>query len=317
MKIYIAGHNGMVGRAIVKQLEKKINLGNPIKILTRSHSELDLTNQNAVNKFLKKEKPDRIIIAAAKVGGIHANNTYPADFIYQNLMIECNLINGAHLNNISRLLFLGSSCVYPRMATQPINENQLLTSILESTNEPYAVAKIAGIKLCESYNRQFSTDYRSIMPTNLYGPNDNYHPKNSHVVPSLIRKFHEAKVNNFDSVTIWGTGKPMREFLHVDDMAEASLFILDLEHSIYKSNTSDMCSHINIGSGKEVSILELAQIIAKTIDYDGEIIQDINMPDGTPRKLLDCSRINSMGWKSSISLREGLADTYQFYLSSI
>ena len=232
-------------------------------------------------------------------------------------MIECNLINGAHLNNISRLLFLGSSCVYPRMATQPINENQLLTSILESTNEPYAVAKIAGIKLCESYNRQFSTDYRSIMPTNLYGPNDNYHPKNSHVVPSLIRKFHEAKVNNFDSVTIWGTGKPMREFLHVDDMAEASLFILDLEHSIYKSNTSDMCSHINIGSGKEVSILELAQIIAKTIDYDGEIIQDINMPDGTPRKLLDCSRINSMGWKSSISLREGLADPYQFYLSSI
>ena len=317
MKIYIAGHNGMVGSAIVKQLEKKINSGNPLKILTRSHSELDLTNQNAVNKFLKKEKPDRVIIAAAKVGGIHANNSYPADFIYQNLMIECNLINGAYLNNISRLLFLGSSCVYPKMAIQPINENQLLTSTLESTNEPYAVAKIAGIKLCESYNRQFSTDYRSIMPTNLYGLNDNYHPENSHVVPSLIRKFHEAKVNNLDSVTIWGTGKPMREFLHVDDMAEASLFILDLEHKTYKSNTGEMCSHINIGSGKEVSISELAQIIAKTIDYDGEIIYDINMPDGTPRKLLDCSRINNMGWKSSISLKKGLADTYQFYLSSI
>lgn len=308
-KIYIAGHRGMVGSAIVRQLEQ---LGAK-HIITRQHHELDLTQQQAVSDFFQQEKPDIVILAAAKVGGIHANNTFPAEFIYQNLMMECNVIHQAYRAGIKKLLFLGSSCIYPKFAEQPITESSLLTGTLEPTNEAYAIAKIAGIKLCESYNRQYGTDYRSIMPTNLYGPNDNFHPDNSHVVPAMMRRIHQA-VNNGDAeVTIWGTGTPKREFLHVDDMAAASLFILNLNHEVYLSNTQPMLSHINIGTGVDVTIKELAETLASVVGFKGRLVFDSNKPDGTPRKLMDVTRINNMGWQSSISLRKGLEDTYQWY----
>lgn len=312
MKVYVAGHRGMVGSAIVRQLSHQSD----IVVITRTHKELDLINQQAVNEFMTTEQPDVVILAAAKVGGIHANNTYPAEFIYENLMMECNVIHQAFKAGVKRLLFLGSSCIYPKLATQPMQESALLTGILESTNEPYAVAKIAGIKLCESYNRQYGVDYRSVMPTNLYGPHDNFHPDNSHVVPALIRRFHEAKLNNSPQVVIWGTGTPMREFLHVDDMAQASLFVLNLSKGIYEANTQSMLSHINVGTGTDVSIKQLAETIAKVTNYQGEIIFDITKPDGTPRKLMDVSRLANMGWKANIGLEEGLQDAYAWFLAN-
>ncbi len=310
MKVYVAGHRGMVGSAIVRQLSHQSD----ITVITRTHKELDLINQQAVNEFMTTEQPDVVILAAAKVGGIHANNTYPAEFIYENLMMECNVIHQAFKAGVKHLLFLGSSCIYPKLATQPMQESALLTGILESTNEPYAVAKIAGIKLCESYNRQYGVDYRSVMPTNLYGPHDNFHPDNSHVVPALIRRFHEAKLNNSPQVVIWGTGTPMREFLHVDDMAQASLFVLNLSKDIYEANTQPMLSHINVGTGTDVTIKQLAETIAKVTNYQGEIIFDITKPDGTPRKLMDVSRLANMGWTASINLRDGLKNAYEWFL---
>lgn len=312
MKVYVAGHRGMVGSAIVRQLSHQSD----IAVITRTHKELDLINQQAVNEFMTTEQPDVVILAAAKVGGIHANNTYPAEFIYENLMMECNVIHQAFKAGVKRLLFLGSSCIYPKLATQPMQESALLTGILESTNEPYAVAKIAGIKLCESYNRQYGVDYRSVMPTNLYGPHDNFHPDNSHVVPALIRRFHEAKLNNSPQVVIWGTGTPMREFLHVDDMAQASLFVLNLPKDIYEANTQSMLSHINVGTGRDVTIKQLAETIAKVTNYQGEIIFDVTKPDGTPRKLMDVSRLANMGWKANIGLEEGLQDAYAWFLAN-
>lgn len=311
MKVYIAGHRGMVGSAIVRQLEKQAD----VKIITRTHQELDLINQQEVADFMASEQPDVVILAAAKVGGIHANNTYPAEFIYENLMMECNVIHQAFKAGVKRLLFLGSSCIYPKLAQQPMQESALLTGVLESTNEPYAVAKIAGIKLCESYNRQYGVDYRSVMPTNLYGPNDNFHPDNSHVVPALIRRFHEAKQNNSPQVVIWGTGTPMREFLHVDDMAAASLFVLNLAADVYQANTQSMLSHINVGTGIDVTIRELAETIAKVTGFQGGIIFDTTKPDGTPRKLMDVSRLANMGWRASISLEQGLQDAYAWFLA--
>mgnify|MGYP003976415157 FL=1 len=311
-KIYIAGHNGMVGSAIVKNLREK----GFINIVTRSSSELDLTNQQKVYNFLQNEKPDYVVNAAAKVGGIHANNSYPAEFIYQNLLIEVNLIHGAYLAGVNNLLFLGSSCIYPSKSLQPIKEEYLLSGYLESTNEPYAIAKIAGIKLCESYNRQFGTDYRSIMPTNLYGPNDNFHSKNSHVIPALIRKFHEAKVNNKLSVEIWGTGKPMREFLYVDDMADASVYIMNIDKRELESEISPMLSHINIGTNIDITIKNTAQIVKEVIGFEGKIIFNTKKPDGTKRKLLDVSKIENLGWKHSISLRHGLQKTYEWFLEN-
>ena len=310
-KIYVAGHRGMVGGAILRQLKAR----GDTNIVTRTHAELDLTNQAAVGEFMQAERPDVVVLAAAKVGGIHANNTYPADFIYENLMIECNVIHQAFAAGVTRLLQLGSSCIYPRAVPQPMREDALLTGILEPTNEPYAVAKIAGIKLCESYNRQHGVDYRSVMPTNLYGPGDNFHPENSHVLPALIRRFHEAAQNGADEVTIWGSGKPRREFLHVDDMAAASLFVLDLPKHTYEANTEPMLSHINVGCGTDVSILELAQKVADVTGFKGKITTDPSKPDGTMRKLMDVSRLAKMGWKASIDLDNGISETYQWFLS--
>ncbi|WP_170461524.1 GDP-L-fucose synthase [Ruegeria arenilitoris] len=313
-KIYIAGHRGMVGGAILRQLQARQADGEPLELVIRTHSELDLTDQAAVRAFMQAERPDVVILAAAKVGGIHANNTYPADFIYENLMIECNVIHQAFAAGVRRLLQLGSSCIYPREAAQPMREDALLTGVLEPTNEPYAVAKIAGIKLCESYNRQHGVDYRSVMPTNLYGPGDNFHPDNSHVLPALIRRFHEAKRDGLDEVVIWGTGKPRREFVHVDDMAEASLFVMDLPQDVYQANTQPMLSHINVGCGQDVSIAELASLIAKITGYTGRITQDTTKPDGTMRKLMDVSRLAKMGWKARIGLEDGIRETYDWFL---
>lgn len=310
-KIYIAGHNGLVGSAIVRQLlEKGFN-----NLVTRSSNELDLTNQAQVQSFFQEERPDFVILAAAKVGGIYANNTFPAEFIYQNLMIEANVINSAYENKVKRLLFLGSTCIYPKAAEQPMQENALLTNVLEPTNEPYALAKISGIKLCESYNRQYDTDFRSVMPTNLYGINDNFHPNNSHVIPGLMRRFHDAKVNNDREVTVWGTGKAMREFLYVDDMAEGSLFVLNLDKNIYQANTNPTLSHINVGTGKDITIKELAETMKDVVGFEGKLFFDTSKPDGAPRKLIDVNRLSKLGWNYSINLKEGLKKTYQWYLS--
>ena len=312
-RIYVAGHRGMVGGAILRQLQAQ----GKTEIITRTHAELDLTSQDSVRDFMQTERPDLVILAAAKVGGIHANNTYPADFIYENLMIQANIIHQAFAAGVSRLLQLGSSCIYPRDIPQPMREDALLTGRLEPTNEPYAIAKIAGIKLCESYNRQHGVDYRSVMPTNLYGPGDNFHPENSHVLPALIRRFHEAAQTHQDEVVIWGTGTPKREFLHVDDMAAASLYVLDLPKHDYDAQTQPMLSHINVGSGHDIAILELARIVARITGFTGEIRTDPTKPDGTPRKLMDVSRLAAMGWRAQIDLEEGIAGTYQWYLSNI
>jgi GDP-L-fucose synthase len=309
VKIYVAGHRGMVGSAIVRTLLAQGVEGN--QIVTRTHAELDLTDQHAVHNFFSKEKPDQVYLAAAKVGGIHANNTYPAEFIYENLMVQANVIHSAHLNGVKKLLFLGSSCIYPKLATQPMAENALLTGILEPTNEPYAVAKIAGIKLCESYNRQYGRDYRSVMPTNLYGPGDNYHPENSHVIPALLRRFHEAKLTNAPEVVIWGTGTPKREFLYVDDMAAASVFVMNLPHETYQSQVQPQLSHINVGYGSDVPISELAQTVAAVVGYSGRITFDSSKPDGAPRKLMDSQRINELGWRPSVNLQDGLCMIYE------
>jgi len=309
-KIYIAGHRGLVGSAIVRQLESR----GFTNLLMRTHKELDLTNQAQVQTFFKQEKPDYVILAAAKVGGIHANNTYPADFIYQNMMIEANVINSAYENKIKRLLFLGSTCIYPKAVEQPMREDALLTDVLEPTNEPYALAKIAGIKLCESYNRQHGTDFRSVMPTNLYGINDNFHPENSHVIPALMRRFHEAKVNNDAEVLVWGTGNAMREFLYVDDMAQASLFVLELDKQTYKANTKSMLSHINVGTGKDITIREMAQTMKQIVGFKGKLTFDTAKPDGASRKLIDVKRLKNMGWSYTTNLKEGLGETYNWYL---
>ena len=291
--VFVAGHRGMVGAAIVKQLEAR----DGIKIITQTRSELDLTNQAAVSAFFAENAIDEVYLAAAKVGGIHANNTYPAEFIYENLMIEANIIHAAHTNDVQKLLFLGSSCIYPKLAEQPMTEKALLTGTLEETNEPYAIAKIAGIKLCESYNRQYGRDYRSVMPTNLYGPNDNFHPENSHVIPALLRRFHEAAQRGDSGVVAWGSGKPMREFLHVDDMAAASVHVMELDNETYQANTQPMLSHINVGTGEDCTIRELVETVAKVTGFKGEIKWDTSKPDGTPRKLMDVSRLHALGWK--------------------
>jgi GDP-L-fucose synthase len=317
-KIYVAGHRGMVGSAIVRQL---LAAGHPANsIITRPHAELDLTDQAAVRAFFAAEKPDQVYLAAAKVGGIHANNVYPAEFIYDNLMMQANVIDAAFRNGVKKLLFLGSSCIYPKLAAQPMREDALLTGALEATNEPYAIAKITGIKLCESYNRQYGAshgvDYRSVMPTNLYGPGDNYHPENSHVIPALIRRFHEAKLNGAPSVAIWGTGKPMREFLYVDDMAAASVHVMNLPKAVYEQHTQPMLSHINVGYGSDVTIAEVAQTIAQVVGYQGKVEFDTSKPDGTPRKLMDSSRLHSLGWQAKVSLTEGLQQAYVDFLAS-
>ena len=312
-KIYIAGHRGLVGSAIVRQLESR----GFTNLLMHTHKDLDLTNQAQVKSFFQQKKPDYVILAAAKVGGIHANNTYPADFIYKNMMIEANVINSAYENKVKRLLFLGSTCIYPKAVEQPMREDALLTDVLEPTNEPYALAKIAGIKLCESYNRQHGTDFRSVMPTNLYGINDNFHPENSHVIPALMRRFHEAKVNNESEVVVWGTGSAKREFLYVDDMVEASLFVLELDNKTYKANTQPMLSHINIGTGVDITIHELVKVMKKVVGFKGEIIFDKAKLDGPLRKLVEVSRINDMGWSYSTTLEKGLENTYMWYLNNI
>ena len=311
-KIFVAGHNGMVGSAICRQLRQQSG----VEIITRTRKELDLCDQSAIQEFIKSEKPDEVILAAAKVGGIHANNTYPAEFIYENLQIQNNIIHTSHINNVQKLLFLGSSCIYPRQVQQPMRENTLLTGILEPTNEPYAIAKIAGIKICESYNRQYGRDYRSVMPTNLYGPGDNYHPENSHVVPALIRRFHEAKKNNLNEVLVWGTGTPKREFLYVDDMAEASLFVHNLDQEIFLAQTQPMLSQINVGTGIEVTIKELALLVKEVVGFDGAIIFDRSKPDGTLRKLMDISLLSKLGWNASTSLKTGLGVSYADFLSN-
>jgi GDP-L-fucose synthase len=311
-KIYVAGHRGMVGSAIVRTL---VSQGVPAHaIVTRTHSELDLCNQAAVQAFFQEEQPTQVYLAAAKVGGIHANNTFPADFIYDNLMVQANVIQAAHLNGVQKLLFLGSSCIYPRMAPQPMNEAALLTGTLEPTNEPYAVAKIAGIKMCESFNRQHGRDYRSVMPTNLYGPGDNYHPENSHVIPALIRRFHEAKVNGTPEVAIWGSGTPKREFLYVDDMAAASVFVMNLPVATYQAHTTPMCSHINVGFGSDVTIAEVAHAISQAVGYQGQVTFDTTKPDGPPRKWMDSSRLNALGWQAHFDLKQGLALAYADFL---
>ncbi len=316
-KIYVAGHRGMVGSAIVRELERQGHKN----LVTRSRDELDLTNQVAVRDFFEREQPTQVYLAAAKVGGIHANNTYPAEFIYENLMVQNNVIHEAFKAGVRKLLFLGSSCIYPRLAMQPMTEDALLTGKLEPTNEPYAIAKIAGIKMCESYNRQYGdshdVDYRSVMPTNLYGPGDNYHPENSHVIPGLIRRFHEAKTTNAKEVIIWGSGKPRREFLYVDDMAKASVFVMQLSKEQYQQVTSPMQSHLNVGFGSDVSIRELVEQIAKTIKYDGEIRYDTTMPDGAPQKLMDSSRLNQMGWFPQEILEKGLQKVYAAMLRDL
>jgi nucleoside-diphosphate-sugar epimerase len=312
MRIFVAGHRGMVGSAIVQKLHSA-----SVETIIRTRAELDLLDRNAVRHFLKSEKPDAVILAAAKVGGIHANNAYPADFIFENLSIECNVIQGAFEAGVQKLLFLGSSCIYPRDAAQPLTEEALLTGPLEPTNEPYAIAKIAGIKLCESYNRQYGTDYRSVMPTNLYGPRDNFGSEDSHVLPALMARFHKAAREGSGEVIIWGSGTPRREFLHVDDMAAACLFVLDLDRSIYEQNSRPMLSHINVGTGKDISIADLAEMLAKVTGFSGRISYDRSRPDGTPRKLLDVSRLNALGWQSSIPLEDGVRRTYGWFLEHV
>jgi len=316
-KIYIAGHRGMIGSAIARNLQAKgFN-----SIIMRTHSELDLMNQAAVQAFFEAEKPDQVYLAAAKVGGIHANNTYPAEFIYQNLMVQNNVIHQAFINGIKKLLFLGSSCIYPQLAPQPMGEDMLLTGKLEPTNEPYAIAKIAGIKMCESYNRQYGQshgiDYRSVMPTNLYGPGDNYHPENSHVIPAMIRRFHEAKVADSPEVVIWGTGTPKREFLYVDDMAAASVFVMELDKATYDSQTEPMQSHINVGFGSDMTIAELAKAVSAAVGYQGVISFDATKPDGAPRKWMDSARLNRLGWSAKVDLMEGLKEAYVDFLKSL
>ncbi len=314
-KIYVAGHRGMVGSAIVRALLAQ-GIAR-IQIITRNHVELDLCNQQAVQDFFAQVKPTQVYLAAAKVGGIHANNTFPADFIYQNLMVQANVIHAAHTHGVQKLLFLGSSCIYPRLAPQPMREDALLTGPLEPTNEPYAIAKIAGIKLCESYNRQFGRDYRSVMPTNLYGPGDNYHPENSHVIPALIRRFHDAKLAGASEIAIWGTGTPRREFLYVDDMAAASVFVMQLPVATYQAHTLPMQSHINVGCGQDVTIAALAQTVGKAVGYEGRITFDITKPDGAPRKWMDTSRLNGLGWQARVGLEEGLAWAYEDFQEQV
>lgn len=313
MNIFIAGHSGMVGSALLRSL----GIDKKNKIITATRSDLDLINQKSVNNFFEKNDIDQVYLAAAKVGGINANNKYPAQFIYENLLIQSNIIHAAHISNVNKLLFLGSSCIYPKFAKQPIQENSLLSGTLESTNEPYAIAKIAGIKLCESYNRQYGRDYRSVMPTNLYGPNDNFHPENSHVIPAMIRRFHNAIQNNENEVVIWGSGTPMREFLHVDDMAAACILVMNIDKEIYSLNTHQMLSHINVGSGIDCTIRELAETIAQVTGFKGKLVFDSSMPDGTPRKLMDISRLEKLGWRQKITLRKGLSDTYKWYIANI
>lgn len=314
-RIYVAGHRGMVGGAIQRRLQQRQQAGDAIELITRTRAELDLTDQAQVWEFMCAERPDVVILAAARVGGVHANNTYPADFIYENLMIECNVIHQAFAAGVKQLLQLGSSCIYPRESAQPMREDALLTGPLEPTNEPYAIAKIAGIKLCESYNRQHDVDYRSVMPTNLYGPGDNFHPENSHVLPALIRRFHTAQRDGYDEVVIWGTGKPRREFLHVDDMVEASLFVLNLPREAYEANTRPMLSHINVGTGTDISIADLAATVACVIGFSGKITYDPSKPDGTMQKLMDVSRLAKMGWSARIGLEEGIRQTYAWFLA--
>jgi GDP-L-fucose synthase len=311
-KIYVAGHRGMAGSAIVRELQKQ----GQANILLRSHSELELTNQLEVRDFFQAERPDQVYLAAAKVGGIHANNSYPAEFIYENIMVQANVIHEAFKVGVKKLLFLGSSCIYPRAVRQPMREDALLSGILESTNEPYAIAKIAGIKLCESYNRQYGVDFRSVMPTNLYGEGDNYHPENSHVIPALIRRFHEAKIINAHEVVIWGSGSPRREFLCVDDMAAASVYVMNLDKNIYNKNTEPMLSHINVGFGSDVTIKELAKMVSEVVGYKGSISFDVTKPDGPARKLMDSGRLNSLGWHAQVSLKEGLTKAYQDYMAN-
>ncbi len=311
-RIFVAGHRGMVGSAIVRRL-KELGYEN---IITATREEVDLVRQDQVMEFFADNRFDQVYLAAAKVGGIHANNTYPAEFIYQNLMIEANVIHAAHATDVQKLLFLGSSCIYPKFAPQPMREDALLTGVLEPTNEPYAIAKTAGIKLCESYNRQYGRDYRSVMPTNLYGPGDNFHPTNSHVIPALLRRFHETVRDGGEKVVIWGSGKPRREFLHVDDMASASVFVMELDVETYAANTQPMLSHINIGVGSDCTIRELAEMIARVTGFEGELEFDTSKPDGTPRKLLDVSRLHALGWKASIPLEEGLRQAYEWFLAN-
>jgi GDP-L-fucose synthase len=311
-RIFVAGHKGMVGSALVRQLENNAN----VELITRNRVELNLLDQAAVHDFFKQENIEQVYLAAAKVGGIHANNTYPAEFIYENLMIEANIIHSAHMSGVQKLLFLGSSCIYPKMAEQPMKEGALLTGTLEPTNEPYAIAKIAGIKLCESYNRQYGRDYRSAMPTNLYGQNDNFHPENSHVVPAMMRRFHEAKEADASEVVVWGSGNPMREFLHVDDMAAASLYVMNLSADTYQANTQSMLSHINLGTGKDCTIRELAETMKRIVGFEGELIFDTSKPDGTQRKLMGVSRLKALGWEARVPLREGLEQTYAWFLQN-
>lgn len=311
-RVYVAGHRGMVGSAIVRQLQAR----GGCELVLRARSELDLTSQLAVAEFFKSEQIDEVYLAAAKVGGIIANNTYPADFIYENLMIECNIIHSAHVVGIQKLLFLGSSCIYPKLAEQPMAETALLTGTLEPTNEPYALAKIAGIKLCESYNRQYGRDYRSVMPTNLYGPHDNFHPENSHVIPALLRRFHEAKLNGDTQVVAWGSGKPMREFLHVNDMAAASIHVMELDKATYNANTEVMLSHINVGTGVDCTIRELVETVAKVTGFEGKIVFDASKPDGAPRKLMNVDRLAALGWQYTYTLEAGLKDAYQWFLDN-
>ena len=311
-RIFVAGHNGMVGRAIMRQLEA----AGDCEIITRSRAELDLLSQSDVQGFFRDVDVDQVYLAAAKVGGIQANNNFPAEFIYENLMIEANIIHAAHLVDVQKLLFLGSSCIYPKLASQPMSEDALLTGVLEPTNEPYAIAKIAGIKMCESYNRQYGRDYRSVMPTNLYGAHDNFHPENSHVIPALLRRFHEAVAQNADEITIWGSGAPMREFLHVDDMAAASVFVMDLSREAYGAQTNPMLSHINVGTGVDCTIRDLAETIAAVTGFTGQLVFDHTKPDGTPRKLMDTSKLNAFGWSPAIGLREGLQSSYDWFVAN-
>ena len=315
-RIFIAGHKGMVGSAIVRQLEQQIKDGAQLELIVRDRSQLNLLSQADVQAFFEAESIDAVYLAAAKVGGIVANNTYPADFIYENLMIECNIVHSAHLAGVEDLLFLGSSCIYPKLAEQPMKESALLTGTLEPTNEPYAVAKIAGIKLCESYNRQYGRNYRSVMPTNLYGENDNFHPENSHVIPALMRRFHEAKLNNIPEVVVWGSGKPMREFLHVDDMAAASIFVMNASKEVYENCTEEMLSHINVGTGVDCTIAELALTMASVVGYQGDVKFDADKPDGAPRKLMNVNTLKELGWQYSIELKDGLASTYEWFLAN-
>ncbi|MDX2464378.1 MAG: GDP-L-fucose synthase [Porticoccus sp.] len=311
-RVFIAGHSGMVGSSIVRRLEGRDDL----ELVFRNHKELDLTNQQAVFDFFQHENIDVVYLAAAKVGGIVANNTYPAQFVFENLMIECNVIHSAYLSGVEKLLFLGSSCIYPKLADQPIMEESLMTGSLEATNEPYAVAKIAGIKLCESYNRQYGCDFRSVMPTNLYGPNDNFNIENSHVIPGLIRRYHDAKASGVDKVVVWGTGKPRREFLHVDDMASASVHVMNLDRVVYDEHTNPMLSHVNIGSGVDCEIQTLSELISDVVGFKGHTIFDLNKPDGAPRKLLNVELMESFGWKASISLEKGIESTYRWFLDN-